>query len=77
MKDKINSMATILLLALCLTLPVAARATSANPSWQELAPETQKLLRPFSDRWDNFSPERKERLVKGAGRWAAMAKTRS
>jgi len=58
----------ILLLMTMLAFPWSVSAQS----WDELSPQQQRILKPFSSRWSELDQDKRARLVRGAERWKNM-----
>ena len=54
--------------ALVITVLLAVLGTAARaapPTWQELSPEQQAILKPLENSWDSLPDQRRERLAPG------------
>jgi hypothetical protein len=64
------------LLPVLLSVPVAAFARQAEaplPDWDRLTPQQRELLiAPVRDRWNESTPEQRQRMLDHARRWETM-----
>lgn len=51
-----------------------ARKLSKQPSWAQVLPEQQNLLRPLEGQWDHLSDLERKRLLAAAKRYPTMSK---
>lgn len=68
--------AGVIITSACLGLASAAVAQTAPtaPTWRELSPQQQEILRPFERDWDSLEPERRERWVVIAQKYPTLGK---
>ena len=61
-----------LILLLALVLPVSLSAAEEAVQWQDLSAAEREVLGPLQDKWKTLSPQRQQRLRKGAARWQGL-----
>lgn len=61
----IRTLLLLLVIATCLAGPVWAQRDAKGVPWNQLSPDEQTALQRFSEKWDQFPPNKQERLLKG------------
>ena len=61
-----------LLLFFALSVSVSVPAAEEAVQWSALSADEREVLGPFENKWKTLSPERQQRLRKGAARWQSL-----